>query len=172
MYIKEELSKLDAKIKELELEKEAKVREFISERNEKDKKTIIRYYDRLMKLYNSKHPELYDKIIITCFKINTMICCGFGGSVNRIYLSDLLKLWSNGYLYKGYPITNVMLTNSGHWEISFIKNGKIESVNYRNTHLDVHPYHRMPIEILGGDYKPKDKYSETSVSDLFYNGDN
>ena len=168
MYIKEELAKLDMKIQELELEKESVVRRFIQERNEKDEKTIIRYYDKLMRLYNNKHPELYKKIIVTCFKINTMICCGMCGSVNRIYLSDLLKLWSNGYLYKGYPITNVMLTNSGHWEICFIKNGRIESVSDRNTQLDVHPYHRMPREILGENYKPVDKYSETSVSDLFW----
>lgn len=168
MNIKQELAKIDEEIHLLEVQKKLTIDQFITERNERDIKTIIRYYAKLMKLYNSKHPELYCKIIVTCFKINTTVCCGICGSVNRIYLSDLLKLWSNGYLYKSYPITNVMLTNSGRWEICFIKNGKMKSINSMNTYLDVHPYYRMPREILGESYKPKDRYSDTSVSDLFY----
>lgn len=168
MYIKEELAKIDSKIQELELEKTSLVKKFIQERNERDEKTIIKNYDKLMSLYNSKHPELYDKIIVTCFKIKTTICCGCYGYIGRLSLSNLLKLWSNGFLYNGCPITNVMLTNSGRYEMSYIKDGKIEYFNDRTFKIDIHPYYNMPNEILGTNFKSKDDYSETSVSDLFY----
>lgn len=169
MYIKEELFNIDNKIQELKIEKESIIRRFIQERNEKDEHTIIKNYDKLMRLYNNKHPELYDKIIVTCFKIRTSVCCGFGGSMKKITLSNLLKLWSNGYLYEGCPITNVLLTNSGHYAIEYIKDGKIESISDRTKKIDIHPYHNMVKKILGECYTPTEDYSETSVSDLFFN---
>ena len=95
MDIREELSKIDFKIQELEQEKLAIKRKFISDQCERDIKTFAKYYDKLMSIYNNKHPELYDKIIVNCFPIRTIICCGFCGSAKRITLStsDPIKIF-------------------------------------------------------------------------------
>ena len=171
MYIKEELAKLDMKIQELEAEKLSAVRRFIQERNEKDEQTIIKNYDKLMRLYNKKHPELYDKIIVSCFPIRTHVCCGCGGSMDRLTLSMLLKLWSNGYTYEGKPIINITTTNSGRKWMDYIeKDGTIghisNSVDYTNNTEIIQRYENIPYKVFGSLPNIKEKYSDVGISDI------
>jgi len=171
MDIREELSKIDFKIQELEQEKLAIKRKFISDQCERDIKTFAKYYDKLMSIYNNKHPELYDKIIVNCFPIRTIICCGFCGSAKRITLSNLLKLWSSGYTYKGRPITNITTTNSGRRWLNYLKkDGTIDNIsnhwNIKNDEI-IKKYENIPTKLFGPGPWIKEEYSTVCVSDLF-----
>lgn len=170
MFIREELSKIDSKIQNLEQQKKIIVQKFIHERNEKDKKTIIENYDMLMHLYNSKHPELYDRIIISCFPIRTHICCGCGGSMDRLTLSMLLKLWSNGYTYEGKPIINITTTNSGRKWMDYIEKdgtiGHLSNSDGRKNDEIIQRYEGIPHKLFGSIPAIKEKYSEVGISDI------
>ena len=171
MDIREELSKIDFKIQELEQEKIAIKRKFISDQCERDIKTFAKYYDKLMSIYNNKHPELYDKIIVGCFPIRTVICCGFCGTAKKITLSNLLKLWSAGYTYKGRPITNITVTNSGRRWLNYLKkDGTIENIsNHWNVKNDkiIKELENLPNKLFGPAPWIKEEYSTVCVSDLF-----
>lgn len=165
MNLREELIRVDLDIKNLKSKKIELTNKLIKEINEKDTKTILKHLDKLLSIYKHKQPSIYNKIIVSCFPLKTHICCGAAGYVKRIYLSDLLKLWSNGYTYKGYPITNIMSTNSGYQELSYIKDGEIKHIH--KDEFDISHYNYMIQKILDKDFVPKELYSKTSVSDLF-----
>lgn len=171
MNIREELSKIDFKINELNQEKLSMEQSFINDQCERDIKTFTKYYDKLMSIYNKKHPKLYDGIIVCCFPIRTTICCGLGHSANRITLSNLLKLWSSGYTYNDRPITNITVTNSGKRWLDYLKKdgtfGHISNTsNWDNTKI-IQQYERIPVELFGPSPWVKEKYSLTCVADLF-----
>ena len=169
--IKKELRKIDFQIQELAQQKLTLEKKFINEQCKRDIKTFIKHYDKLMSIYNAKHPKLYDKIIVSCFPIRTTICCGIGGAANKITLGNLLKLWSSGYTYKGRPITNITVTNSGRRWLSYLKKdgslGHISNkLNWNNTKL-IQKYEKIPFDLFGPAPWVKEKYSLTCVSDLF-----
>ena len=149
MTLYEEIQKIDFEIKDLESKKYTLEKQLYKEINEKEESKLLSNYDKLLKLYN-KGKVINDRII-TCIPIRTLVCCGQGGSkYKRIRLSDLLKIWSNGYSYNGCPIYNITTTNSGYKSMTYIKDGKKETI----YDIDIiKQYQNIPEEVLGREYK-------------------
>lgn len=85
-------------------------------------------------IYNNRH-RLKNRpcanFVLTGFVINSFGCPYYGYAIDKITLDNLIKLWDNGFMFRGYPLIHYRRHhNSDYSSISYIKDRKIISYDY------------------------------------------
>ncbi len=85
-------------------------------------------------IYNNRH-RLKNRpcanFVLTGFVINSFGCPYYGYAIDKITLGNLIKLWNNGFMFRGYPLIHYRRHhNSDYSSISYIKDRKIISYDY------------------------------------------
>lgn len=69
--------------------------------------------------------------MLTGFVINSSGCPYYGYTIDKITLGNLIKLWDNGFIFRGYPLIHYRrYHNSDYSSISYIKDRKVISYDY------------------------------------------
>lgn len=69
--------------------------------------------------------------VLTGFVINSFGCPYYGYAIDKITLGNLIKLWDNSFMFRGYPLIHYRrYHNSDYSSISYIKDRKITSYDY------------------------------------------
>ena len=74
------------------------------------------------------------EFVITGFVINSFGCPYYGYVIDKITLGNLIKLWNNGFIYKGFPLIHYRISHgdsSPH--IAYIYYGKVFSNRFPYT---------------------------------------
>lgn len=83
---------------------------------------------------NNRHRlqnKLCAEFVLTGFVINSFGCPYYGYTIDKITLGNLIKLWDNGFIFRGYPLIHYRRHhNSDYSSISYIKDRKIISYDY------------------------------------------
>ena len=132
-------------IKELE-EKKERIRELRFEcsvledtlchyTDERDKKFILRHWQKLLHLYTKYHPKLFEHIVVSCFELYEWSCkWGCARGKRSILLSDLLEMWAKGFRYREMPVVcvrNMLSYHQGTTErqlVCITRDGKLTTV--------------------------------------------
>ncbi len=73
----------------------------------------------------------YAPIIIEGLIITGFACPYYGYKVDKISIGNLVKLWDNGFMFRGYPLIHYRRHyNSDYSSISYIKDRKNISYDY------------------------------------------
>ena len=85
-------------------------------------------------IYNNRH-RLKNRpcanFVLTGFVINSFGCPYYGYAIDKITLGNLIKLWNNGFMFRGYPLIHYRRHhNSDYSSISYIKDRKVISYDY------------------------------------------
>ncbi len=85
-------------------------------------------------IYNNRH-RLKNRpcanFVLTGFVINSFGCSYYGYVIDKITLGNLIKLWNNGFMFRGYPLIHYRrYHNSDYSSISYIKDRKVISYDY------------------------------------------
>ena len=85
-------------------------------------------------IYNHRH-RLKNRpcanFVLTGFVINSSGCPYYGYTIDKITLGNLIKLWDNGFIFRGYPLIHYRrYHNSDYSSISYIKDRKVISYDY------------------------------------------
>ena len=80
-------------------------------------------------IYNHRH-RLKNRpcanFVLTGFVINSSGCPYYGYTIDKITLGNLIKLWDNGFIFRGYPLIHYRrYHNSDYSSISYIKDRKV-----------------------------------------------
>ena len=150
--------KVTETIRELEAEREKLDVEIIHCTDEEDKAFIIKNRKKLLSIYRKYHPDFFKKFVVSCFQLRIQ-WVKWNPPVRRsnILLYDLLKIWDEGFVYKGNPVVSVEI-NFSVPIIQFInENNVIESVREPNIEKYRNILEKLP---------PYPQWTERSVSDL------
>lgn len=83
---------------------------------------------------NNRHRlqnKLCAEFVLTGFVINSFGCPYYGYAIDKITLGNLIKLWNNGFMFRGYPLIHYRRHyNSDYSSISYIKDKKVISYDY------------------------------------------
>lgn len=82
-------------------------------------------------IWNNRH-KLQNRpcaeFVITGFVINSFGCPYYGYVIDKITLGNLIKLWNNGFIYKGFPLIHYRISHGdSSTHIAYIYRGKIFS---------------------------------------------
>ena len=82
-------------------------------------------------IWNNRH-KLQTKpcadFVITGFVINSFGCPYYGYVIDKITLSNLIKLWNSGFVYKDFPLIHYRISHGdSSTHIAYIYRGKIFS---------------------------------------------
>ena len=82
-------------------------------------------------IWNNRH-KLQNKpcaeFVITGFVINSFGCPYYGYVIDKITLSNLIKLWNNGFVYKDFPLIHYRISHGDSTtHIAYIYRGKVFS---------------------------------------------
>ena len=82
-------------------------------------------------IWNNRH-KLQNRpcaeFVITGFVINSFGCPYYGYAIDKITLSNLIKLWNNGFVYKDFPLIHYRISQGdSSTHIAYIYRGKIFS---------------------------------------------
>ena len=82
-------------------------------------------------IWNNRH-KLQNRpcaeFVITGFVINSFGCPYYGYAIDKITLSNLIKLWNNGFVYKDFPLIHYRISHGdSSTHIAYIYRGKIFS---------------------------------------------
>ncbi len=85
-------------------------------------------------IYNNRH-RLKNRscvnFVLTGFVINSFGCPYYGYAIDKITLGNLMKLWDNGFMFRGYLLIHYRRHhNSDYSSISYIKDRKVISYDY------------------------------------------
>lgn len=150
--------KVTETIRELEAEREKLDVEIIHCTDEEDKAFILKNRKKLLSMYRKYHPEFFKKFVVSCFQLHIQ-WVKWCSPVRRsnILLYDLLKIWDEGFVYKGNPVVSVEI-NFSVPIIQFInENNVIEAVREPNVEKYRNILEKLP---------PCPQWTERSVSDL------
>ena len=159
-----QLSETKAQIEELSRKQndlECRIQHYTEDR---DRKFILKHWQKLLDLYKKHHPKIFEKIVVSCFEFYRLESkWGKNNGKISVRLSDLLEKWSSGCSYKGMPVLSVHRLYSYYQGTSetlliyITPHGKLKTV-YRD---DIKKY----IEFLR--YWPEcPAWSEIAVSDF------
>lgn len=74
------------------------------------------------------------EFVITGFVINSFGCPYYGYAIDKITLGNLIKLWNNGFIYKGFPLIHYRISHGDSTaHIAYITQGKIFSHRFPYT---------------------------------------
>ena len=82
-------------------------------------------------IWNNRH-KLQNRpcaeFVITGFVINSFGCPYYGYAIDKITLSNLIKLWNNGFVYKDFPLIHYRISHGdSSTHIAYIYRGKVFS---------------------------------------------
>ena len=88
-------------------------------------------------IWNNRH-KLQNKpcadFVITGFVINSFGCPYYGYVIDKITLGNLIKLWNNGFIYKGFPLIHYRISHGdSSTHIAYIYHGKVFSNRFPYT---------------------------------------
>ena len=125
-------------------------------------------------IYNNRH-RLKNRpcanFVLTEFVINSFGCPYYGYAIDKITLGNLIKLWNNGFMFRGYPLIHYRRHhNSDYSSISYIKDRKIISYDYSCRQPPEEQYipSRLVLQILKNlrRYQPDDLDNYRTVEEL------
>lgn len=74
------------------------------------------------------------EFVITGFIINSFGCPYYGYAIDKITLSNLIKLWDNGFVYKDFPLIHYRISHGdSSTHIAYIYRGKVFSHRFSYT---------------------------------------
>lgn len=108
------------------------VKEDINLQKQKRLEWFLEHFD---KIWENRHKfklgTPYAPIIVDCFTITGFACPYYGYEVNKISIGNLVKLWDNGFMFRGYPLIHYRRHyNSNYSSISYIKDKKVINYDY------------------------------------------
>ena len=88
-------------------------------------------------IWNNRH-KLQNRpcaeFVITGFVINSFGCPYYGYVTDKITLGNLIKLWNNGFIYKGFPLIHYRISHGdSSTHIAYIYRGKVFSNRFPYT---------------------------------------
>ena len=91
-------------------------------------------------IYNNRH-KLQNKpcaeFVITGFVINSFGCPYYGYAIDKITLGNLIKLWNNGFIYKGFPLIHYRISHGdSSTHIAYTYRGKVFSHRFHYSDPD------------------------------------
>lgn len=77
--------------------------------------------------------------VLTGFVINSFGCPYYGYAIDKITLSNLIKLWDNGFVYKDFPLIHYRISyGDSSTNIAYIYRSKV--FNHQFPHTDPNKY--------------------------------
>ena len=125
-------------------------------------------------IYNNRH-RLKNRpcanFVLTGFVINSFGCPYYGYAIDKITLGNLIKLWNNGFMFRGYPLIHYRRHhNSDYSSISYIKGRRIISYDYSCRQPPAEQYipSRLVLHILKNlrHHQPDDLDNYRTVEEL------
>lgn len=125
-------------------------------------------------IYNNRH-RLKNRpcanFVLTGFVINSFGSPYYGYAIDKITLGNLIKLWDNGFIFRGYPLIHYRRHhNSDYSSISYIKDRNVISYDYSCRQPPEEQYipTRMVLQILKNlrRYQPDDLDNYRTVEEL------
>lgn len=125
-------------------------------------------------IYNNRH-RLKNRpcanFVLTGFVINSFGCPYYGYAIDKITLGNLMKLWDNGFIFRGYPLIHYRRHhNSDYSSISYIKDRNVISYDYSCRQPPEEQYipSRLVLQILKNlrRYQPDDLDNYRTVEEL------
>lgn len=91
-------------------------------------------------IWNNRHKlqnRLCADFVITGFVINSFGCPYYGYVIDKITLGNLIKLWNNGFIYKGFPLIHYRISHGdSSTHIAYIYRGKVFSHKFHYSDPD------------------------------------
>ena len=88
-------------------------------------------------IWNNRHKlqtRPCAEFVITGFVINSFGCPYYGYVIDKITLGNLIKLWNNGFIYKGFPLIHYRISHGdSSTHIAYITQGKVFSHRFPYT---------------------------------------
>ena len=125
-------------------------------------------------IYNNRHRlknRPCTNFVLTGFVINSFGCPYYGYAIDKITLGSLIKLWDNGFIFRGYPLIHYRRHhNSDYSSISYIKDRKVTSYDYSYRQPTEEKYipTRLVLQILKNlrHHQPDDLDNYRTVEEL------
>ncbi len=108
------------------------VKENIKLQKQQRREWFLKHFDKIWKnRHKFKLGTPYASVIIDGIIITSFACPYYGYAIDKISIGNLVKLWDNGFMFRGYPLIYYRRHhNSDYSNISYIKDKKVISYDY------------------------------------------
>lgn len=108
------------------------VKEHIKQQKQLHREWFLEHFDKIWKnRHKFKLGTPYASVIVDGIIITSFACPYYGYVVDKISIGNLIKLWDNSFMFRGYPLIHYRrYHNSDYSSISYIKDRKITSYDY------------------------------------------
>lgn len=148
------------------------VKEHIKQQKQQRREWFLEHFDKIWKnRHKFKLGTPYASVIVDGIIITSFACPYYGYAIDKISIGNLVKLWDNGFMFRGYPLIHYRRHhNSDCSSISYIKNRKIISYDYsyRQPPEEQYILSRSVLQILKNlrRYQPDDLDNYRTVEEL------
>lgn len=148
------------------------VKEHIKQQKQQHREWFLKHFD---KIWENRHKfklgTPYASVIVDGIIITSFACPYYGYAIDKISIGNLVKLWDNGFMFRGYPLIHYRRHhNSDCSSISYIKDRKIISYDYSYQQPPEEQYipSRPVLQILKNlrRYQPDDLDNYRTVEEL------
>lgn len=148
------------------------VKEHIKQQKQQRREWFLEHFD---KIWENRHKfklgTPYASVIVDGIIITSFACPYYGYAIDKISIGNLVKLWDNGFMFRGYPLIHYRRHhNSDCSSISYIKDRKIISYDYSYRQPPEEQYipSRPVLQILKNlrRYQPDDLDNYRTVEEL------
>ena len=148
------------------------VKEHIKQQKQQRREWFLEHFD---KIWENRHKfklgTPYASVIVDGIIITSFACPYYGYVVDKISIGNLIKLWDNSFMFRGYPLIHYRRHhNSDYSCISYIKDRKVISYDYSCRQLPEEQYipSRLVLQILKTlrCYQPDDLDNYRTVEEL------
>lgn len=148
------------------------VKEHIKQQKQQRREWFLEHFD---KIWENRHKfklgTPYASVIVDGIIITSFACPYYGYVVDKISIGNLIKLWDNSFMFRGYPLIHYRRHhNSDYSCISYIKDRKVISYDYSCRQLPKEQYipSRLVLQILKNlrCYQPDDLDNYRTVEEL------
>lgn len=133
---------------------------------------FLEHFDKIWEnRYTFKLGTPYASVIVDGIIITSFACPYYGYVIDKISIGNLVKLWNNGFMFRGYPLIHYRrYHNSDYSSISYIKDRKVISYDYSCWQPPEEQYipSRLVLQILKNlhRYQPDDLDNYRTVEEL------
>lgn len=148
------------------------VKEHIKQQKQQRREWFLEHFDKIWKnRHKFKLGTPYASVIVNGIIITSFACPYYGYAIDKISIGNLVKLWDNGFMFRGYPLIHYRRHhNSDCSSISYIKDRKIISYDYSYRQPPEEQYipSRPVLQILKNlrRYQPDDLDNYRTVEEL------
>lgn len=144
----------------------------IKQQKQQRREWFLEHFD---KIWENRHKfklgTPYASVIVDGIIITSFACPYYGYAIDKISIGNLVKLWDNGFMFRGYPLIHYRRHhNSDCSSISYIKDRKIISYDYSYRQPPEEQYipSRPVLQILKNlrRYQPDDLDNYRTVEEL------